>query len=91
MTTLDERFVLRLLVEACLVLEEGVATSEEDIDRAMTLGAGIVPPPFARARAVGLDETLAALERAEAEWGDAFAAPAVLREMAAAEAPTPAR
>ena len=42
----------------------------------MMAGAGIIPPPFARADAIGLDEVLAALERAEAEWGEAFAAAA---------------
>ena len=38
-------------------------------------GAGILPGPFARADERGLDEMLAALERAEAEWGDRFAPP----------------
>ncbi len=59
---LTERFQLKMLVEACLVLEEGVATTK-DIDLGMMAGAGIIPPPFARADAVGLDDTLAALER----------------------------
>jgi 3-hydroxyacyl-CoA dehydrogenase len=79
---LAERFVLKMLVEACLVLEEGVATAP-DIDTAMTTGAGIFPPPFARADAEGLDSVLAALERAQAEWGAAFAPPATLRRLAA--------
>ena len=52
---ITERFQLKMLVEACLVLEEGVA-SIKDIDLGMMAGAGIIPPPFARADAVGLDE-----------------------------------
>jgi enoyl-CoA hydratase/3-hydroxyacyl-CoA dehydrogenase len=80
--SLGERFVLKMLVEACLVLEEGVATAQ-DIDTGMTTGAGIVPPPFARADAQGLDTVLAALERAQAEWGAAFAPPATLRRLVA--------
>jgi len=46
-------------------------------------GAGIMPPPFARADATGLDEVLAALERAEAEWGEHFAPPLILRRLVA--------
>ena len=62
--------------------EEGVATPE-DIATAMTTGAGSVPPPFARAEAQGLESVLAALERAQAEWGDAYAPPATLRHLVA--------
>ena len=43
-----DRFTLKALVESCLVLEEGVA-SMKDIDLGMMAGAGISPPPFARA------------------------------------------
>ena len=42
------RFTLKAFVESCLVLEEGVA-SIRDIDLGMMAGAGIIPPPFARA------------------------------------------
>jgi enoyl-CoA hydratase/3-hydroxyacyl-CoA dehydrogenase len=62
------------------VLEEGVSTTRE-IDLGMMAGAGLVPPPFARADATGLDEVLAALERAEAEWGERFAPPTILRRL----------
>jgi len=81
-TKLVERFSLKAFVESCLVLEEGVATVR-DIDLAMMTGFGIIPPPFARADATGLDEVLAALERAESEWGEAFAPPQVLRRLVA--------
>jgi enoyl-CoA hydratase / 3-hydroxyacyl-CoA dehydrogenase len=78
--TLVERFGLKTLVESCLVLEEGVATMK-DIDIGMMMGAGILPGPFQRADDQGLDEVLAALERAEAEWGENFAPPLVLRRL----------
>jgi enoyl-CoA hydratase/3-hydroxyacyl-CoA dehydrogenase len=80
--TVVERFTLKALVEACLVLEEGVA-SLRDIETGMMTGAGILPGPFARADEQGLDEVLAALERAEAEWGEHFAPPTILRRLVA--------
>ena len=80
--SLIERFGLKAFVESCLVLEEGVATLR-DIDLAMMTGFGIVPGPFARADDRGLDETLAALERAEEEWGERFAPPLILRRLVA--------
>ena len=57
-----ERFTLKAFVEACLVLEEGVAPAK-DIELGMMTGAGILPGPFARADEAGLDEML---ERARA-------------------------
>ncbi len=77
-----ERFSLKAFVEACLVLEEGVATTR-DIDLAMMTGAGLVPPPFARADTQGLDVVLAALRAATAEHGDRFAPPLILRRLVA--------
>jgi enoyl-CoA hydratase/3-hydroxyacyl-CoA dehydrogenase len=79
---LAERYTLKMLVEACLLLEEGVATTK-DIDLGMMAGAGVMPPPFARADATGLDQVLAALERAEREWGERYAPPTVLRRLVA--------
>jgi enoyl-CoA hydratase/3-hydroxyacyl-CoA dehydrogenase len=55
----------------------------KDIDLGMMAGAGIIPPPFARADQVGLDAVLAALERAGAEWGERFAPPTILRRLVA--------
>jgi enoyl-CoA hydratase/3-hydroxyacyl-CoA dehydrogenase len=80
--TLVERFGLKALVEACLVLEEGVA-GIKDIDIGMMAGAGIMPGPFARADGQGLDEVLGALERAQSEWGDNFEPPLILRRLVA--------
>src|SRR5436305_5646404 len=81
-TKLVDRFTLKALVESCLVLEEGVA-SMKDIDLGMMAGAGIIPPPFARADQQGLDELLARLERAAHEWGQSFEPPTILRRLVA--------
>jgi enoyl-CoA hydratase/carnithine racemase len=77
-----ERFQLKALVEACLVLEEGIA-GVRDIDLGLMMGTGMVPGPFARADFRGLDDVLAALEKAEDEWGEAFEPPLVLRRLVA--------
>jgi enoyl-CoA hydratase/3-hydroxyacyl-CoA dehydrogenase len=77
-----ERFALKAFIESCLLLEEGVA-SMKDIDLGLAAGANITPPPFQRADHLGLDQMLARLERAQAEWGDDFAPPAVLRRLVA--------
>lgn len=77
-----DRFSLKAFVEACLVLEEEVA-SLKDIEVGMMTGAGILPGPFARADERGLDEMLPALERAELEWGEGFAPPTILRRLVA--------
>jgi len=81
-TDLVDRFTLKALVESCLVLEEGIA-SVRDIDLGMMAGAGIMPPPFARADQQGLDEVLARLERAALDWGETFEPPVILRRLVA--------
>jgi enoyl-CoA hydratase/carnithine racemase len=73
--TADERAELKAFVESCLILEEGIA-GVRDID----LGTGKV---FARADARGLDDLLAALERAERRWGEHFEPPLILRRLVA--------
>ncbi len=77
-----ERFTLKAFVESCLVLEEGVA-SAKDIDIGVMAGAGITPPLLAGADQQGLDEVLAALERAARVWGEAFLPPTILRRLVA--------
>ena len=77
-----DRFQLKALVEACLVLEEGIA-GVRDIDLGMMMGTGMIPGPFARADFRGLDDVLAALEKAEDEWGEGFEPPLVLRRLVA--------
>jgi enoyl-CoA hydratase / 3-hydroxyacyl-CoA dehydrogenase len=79
---LVDRFTLKALVESCLVLEEGVASMRE-IDLGMMAGAGIMPPPFARADQEGLDEVLAKLDRAALDWGENFEPPTILRRLVA--------
>jgi enoyl-CoA hydratase/3-hydroxyacyl-CoA dehydrogenase len=79
---LVDRFTLKALVECCLVLEEGISSMRE-IDLGMMAGAGIIPPPFARADQMGLDEVLGKLERAASEWGESFEPPTILRRLVA--------
>ena len=79
---LVERFTLKAFVESCLVLEEGVAAAK-DIDLGMMAGAGIMPPPLARADQAGLDGVLERLERATQEWGPDFEPPTILRRLVA--------
>jgi enoyl-CoA hydratase/3-hydroxyacyl-CoA dehydrogenase len=47
----------------------------------MMAGAGIIPPPLARADQVGLDVVLDKLEVAAREWGEAFEPPTLLRRL----------
>jgi enoyl-CoA hydratase/3-hydroxyacyl-CoA dehydrogenase len=77
-----DRFQLKALVEACLVLEEGIA-GVRDIDLGLMMGTGMVPGPFARADFRGLDDVLAALEKAEEEWGEGFEPPLILKRLVA--------
>jgi enoyl-CoA hydratase / 3-hydroxyacyl-CoA dehydrogenase len=78
---------LKTVVESCLVLQEGVCTVRE-IDLGMMAGAGMDPrrgifPPFLGADVLGLDVVLEKLEAAEAEHGERFAPPTVLRRLVA--------
>src|SRR4051794_26021638 len=77
---LADRFNLKALVESCLLVEEGVV-STRDVDLGMMAGAGLIPPPLARADAAGLDEVVRKLEVAASEWGERFAPPLLLRRL----------
>ena len=77
---LSDRFNLKALVESCLLVEERVV-STKDADLGLMAGAGLVPPPFARADAEGLDEGVRKLERAAADWGERFEPPLLLRRL----------
>ncbi len=84
---LVEMLVLKMFVEAALVLEEGVAT-HRDIDVGMMAGAGLDPrrglfPPFMKADMEGLDAVLERLETAEERHGERFAPPTILRRLVA--------
>jgi enoyl-CoA hydratase/3-hydroxyacyl-CoA dehydrogenase len=79
---LADRFNLKALVEACLLVEEGVV-STKDADLGMMAGAGL--DPAARSPAPtrpGLDEVVRKLETAAEDWGERFAPPLLLRRLA---------
>jgi enoyl-CoA hydratase / 3-hydroxyacyl-CoA dehydrogenase len=84
---LVELLSLKTFLEACLVLEEGVAT-HRDIDFGMMAGAGLDPrrglmPPFMKADAEGLDSILERMENAQERHGERFTPPTILRRLVA--------
>jgi enoyl-CoA hydratase/3-hydroxyacyl-CoA dehydrogenase len=84
---LVELLSLKTFLEACLVLEEGVAT-HRDIDFGMMAGAGLDPrrglmPPFMKADVEGLDAILERMESAQERYGERFAPPTILRRLVA--------
>jgi enoyl-CoA hydratase / 3-hydroxyacyl-CoA dehydrogenase len=84
---LVEMLTLKTFIEACLVLEEGVAT-HRDIDFGMMAGAGLDPrrgllPPFMKADVEGLDKILERLENAAERYGERFTPPTILRRLVA--------
>jgi len=84
---LAELMTSKALLEAILVLEEGVSTVRE-IDLGMMAGAGMDPrrgifPPFMKADLIGLDVALEKLETAAEKHGERFAAPVTLRRLVA--------
>ncbi len=84
---LADLFILKSLVEACALLEEGVSTVRE-IDLGMMAGAGLDPrrglfPPFWKADLEGLDTILEKLERYEESHGERFAPPRTLKRLVA--------
>jgi enoyl-CoA hydratase/3-hydroxyacyl-CoA dehydrogenase len=84
---LVELLSLKTFLEACLVLEEGVAT-HRDIDFGMMTGAGLDPrrgllPPFMKADSEGLDTVLERMENARERYGERFSPPTILRRLVA--------
>jgi enoyl-CoA hydratase/3-hydroxyacyl-CoA dehydrogenase len=84
---LVELLTLKTFLEACLVLEEGVAT-HRDIDFGMMAGAGLDPrrgllPPFMKADSEGLDTVLERMESALENHGERFQPPTILRRLVA--------
>jgi enoyl-CoA hydratase/3-hydroxyacyl-CoA dehydrogenase len=84
---LVELLSLKTFLEACLVLEEGVAT-HRDIDFGLMAGAGLDPrrglmPPFMKADADGLDTILERMENAQERHGERFTPPTILRRLVA--------
>jgi enoyl-CoA hydratase / 3-hydroxyacyl-CoA dehydrogenase len=80
-------FSSRALIEACLLVEEGIC-SVRDIDLGMMAGAGLDPrkgllPPFWKADVTGLDQVLETMERLEEKYGDRFSPPVTLKRLVA--------
>ena len=80
-------FSCRALIEACLLVEEGVC-SVRDIDLGMMAGAGLDPrkgllPPFWKADVEGLDAVLERMEGLAERHGERFAPPVLLRRLVA--------
>ena len=79
-------FTGRALIEACLLVEEGVC-SVRDIDLGMMAGAGLDPrkglfPPFWKADLLGLDTVLEQIEQLE-KHGERFSPPVTLKRLVA--------
>jgi enoyl-CoA hydratase/3-hydroxyacyl-CoA dehydrogenase len=84
---LAELFTAKALREACLLVEEGIA-SVRDIDLGMMAGAGMDPrrgifPPFWKADIDGLDNALERLEKLEEKHGERFSPPRLLKRLVA--------
>jgi enoyl-CoA hydratase/3-hydroxyacyl-CoA dehydrogenase len=80
-------FTCRALIEACLLVEEGI-TSVRDVDLGMMAGAGLDPrrgllPPFWKADVEGLGKVLEKVERLEERHGERFAPPVLLKRLVA--------
>src|SRR5215213_1409714 len=80
-------FTGRALIEACLLVEEGVC-SVRDIDVGMMAGAGLDPrkgllPPFWKADVEGLGTVLERIEQLEERHGKRFAPPVTLKRLVA--------
>jgi len=73
-------------LETVRCMEEGVLTSPADADIGAILGWGYPPfrgGPIGWLHTLGLTAAVAALDRLTAKHGPRFAAPALLRDMAA--------
>ncbi|MGN6257972.1 MAG: 3-hydroxyacyl-CoA dehydrogenase/enoyl-CoA hydratase family protein [Solirubrobacterales bacterium] len=80
-------FSSRALIEACLLVEEGIC-SVRDIDLGMMAGAGLDPrkgllPPFWKADVTGLDQVLETMENLEEKYGERFSPPVTLKRLVA--------
>jgi len=74
------RILMPWLNEACIALQEGVATAE-DIDKTMTLGTNVPMGPFTLADFIGLDTCLYICEVMHKELGsDKYAPSPLLRQ-----------
>ena len=81
----EERILFRQLVECVRVFDEGVLTSPIDGDLGAILGWGFGPftgGPFSFIDTLGLDAFVAKADALEARYGEGFAVPDSIREMA---------
>jgi 3-hydroxyacyl-CoA dehydrogenase/enoyl-CoA hydratase/3-hydroxybutyryl-CoA epimerase len=80
------RFLYRQAVEAARCMEEGVLTNPADGDIGAIFGWGFAPftgGPFSLIDAVGLDAFVRECDRLAQQYGERFAPPKLLRDMAA--------
>jgi 3-hydroxyacyl-CoA dehydrogenase / enoyl-CoA hydratase / 3-hydroxybutyryl-CoA epimerase len=80
------RLLYRQLVECARCFEEGVLVTPEDGDLGAIFGWGFAPHsggPFSHMDSVGIANVVATLDRLAQQYGERFAAPKLLRDMAA--------
>ncbi|MBL8648583.1 MAG: 3-hydroxyacyl-CoA dehydrogenase, partial [Sphingosinicella sp.] len=80
------RLVYRQLVETARCFAEGVLETPEDGDLGAIFGWGFMPHtggPFSMMDTIGLDEVVRTLDRLTQQYGERFAPPQLLRDMAA--------
>ncbi len=88
----QQRMILPVVAEALRCLEEGIASSADDIDLAMMLGAGLLLPfggPMQWARDRGWGEIANQLSALNSKHGARFATPKLLNEWATNDEPAP--
>lgn len=84
--TLKQRLLYRQAIEAARCMDEGVVTAARDADVGATLGWGFAPwtgGPISLIDSVGVREFVTRVEKFQAEYGERFAPPRLLKEMAA--------
>jgi len=80
------RLTYRQLVECARCFAEGVLETPEDGDLGAIFGWGFMPHtggPFSMMDTIGLDEVVRTLDRLTQQYGERFAPPQLLRDMAA--------
>lgn len=84
---LGERLTMIAAMEAVRCLEEGILASADDGDIGGVFGIGYPPlrgGPFRHLEELGLEVVVARLSRLRERYGEAYAAPQLLTELAAA-------
>ena len=81
-----QRLIYRQLVECARCYEEGVLTTPEDGDIGAIFGWGFAPftgGPFSMMDTIGIAKVVEELDRLAQQYGERFAPPKLLRDMAA--------